>query len=542
MPTIRRPFASSAAHTPLFDLLRRAIRTAAHSMQPGAPPEDELLAMRGQFTASRRGFLKTVGAAAIGVGISGFLPGCRTIERGKQTVRLAIVGAGMAGLNAGWKLRNAGIEPMIFEASRRTGGRMFTARDIMAKGLTTELGGEFIDTTHTEMLALATEFGLPLHDTLRPSEASLVREMFFFDGKVYTEAEVIADFKPLAARIKADYDQLPDVIDFQRTDGATFDNQSIADYLTAIGATGRLRKLLEVAYVTEYGLDLDQQSAINFLFLIGEDLAPAGEAFSIFGPSDERYKVEGGNQRIVDELATRLAENIQTEHRLEAIRPHGGRGLTLTFQQGNGGAVDVHAEAAIITLPFSVLRSVDLSALDLPPVKRRAIAELGYGTNAKLMVGMKRRLWREQGYVGYCFTNEAAQMGWDNSQMQPGTEGGFTLFSGGAAGLTVGNGTPAAQAERLLPGIEKIYPGITAQQNGNIERFHWPSYPHALGSYSCYKPGQWTTIAGAEKLSIGNLYFAGEHCSYDFQGFMEGAATTGKSVAEEIIAVVRNKG
>ncbi|MCE7934984.1 MAG: hypothetical protein DYG96_10365, partial [Chlorobi bacterium CHB2] len=63
MPTIRRPFASSAAHTPLFDLLRRAIRTAAHSMQPGAPPEDELLAMHGQFTASRRGFLKTVGAA-----------------------------------------------------------------------------------------------------------------------------------------------------------------------------------------------------------------------------------------------------------------------------------------------------------------------------------------------------------------------------------------------------------------------------------------------------------------------------------------------
>lgn len=64
---------------------------------------------------------------------------------------------------------------------------------------------------------------------------------------------------------------------------------------------------------------------------------------------------------------------------------------------------------------------------------------------------------------------------------------------------------------------------------------HWPGYQFTLGSYSCYKVNQWTTIAGAEFESVDNLHFAGEHCSYDFQGYMNGGAETGRRAAEEIL-------
>ena len=53
-------------------------------------------------------------------------------------------------------------------------------------------------------------------------------------------------------------------------------------------------------------------------------------------------------------------------------------------------------------------------------------------------------------------------------------------------------------------------------------RFHWPSHPWTRGSYACYQVGQWTTIGGAEGERVGNLHFAGEHCSLRAQGFMEG--------------------
>jgi len=98
--------------------------------------------------------------------------------------------------------------------------------------------------------------------------------------------------------------------------------------------------------------------------------------------------------------------------------------------------------------------------------------------------------------------------------------------------------SPAQQAAHLLPGLERAFPGLTAAQNGRVERFHWPTYPLLRGRYACYKPGQWTTIAGAEGRPVGNLFFAGEHCSYDFQGYMNGAAETGRTAAEAILARV----
>ena len=60
--------------------------------------------------------------------------------------------------------------------------------------------------------------------------------------------------------------------------------------------------------------------------------------------------------------------------------------------------------------------------------------------------------------------------------------------------------------------------------------------PHLLGSYSCWKVGQYTEFAGYEGVRQGTCHFAGEHCSINFQGYMEGAAEEGCRAAQEIIA------
>ena len=93
-----------------------------------------------------------------------------------------------------------------------------------------------------------------------------------------------------------------------------------------------------------------------------------------------------------------------------------------------------------------------------------------------------------------------------------------------------------------MRGIERAYPGATRERNGKVSRFHWPTFPWTKGSYSCYKPGQWTTIAGSEGLPVGNLFFAGEHCSYDFQGYMNGAAQSGADTAKAVMAKVSGIG
>ena len=151
----------------------------------------------------------------------------------------------MAGLNTAYKLQKAGLRATIYEGADRTGGRMFTATNLLGDGLTTELGGEFIDTSHDEMLALMDEFKLERLDT--QDLGSLKPETYFINGRHYTQAQAARAFVPLAKQILEDYDSMGEVVNYETEGGgAAFDKMSIAQYFDKIGATGWMRELLDV--------------------------------------------------------------------------------------------------------------------------------------------------------------------------------------------------------------------------------------------------------------------------------------------------------
>ena len=60
--------------------------------------------------------------------------------------------------------------------------------------------------------------------------------------------------------------------------------------------TGLPTKILRAAYVGEYGLEIDQQSALNLLMTMGDKTPP--NEFRIFGPSDERFHIVEGNDTV----------------------------------------------------------------------------------------------------------------------------------------------------------------------------------------------------------------------------------------------------
>jgi monoamine oxidase len=515
-----QPIYRSAGRTPLFATLKRVLHLAQIANQKSTPPIDELIEIAHTQRWTRRRFLKTsvVGAAMTFIGSR--LPSVAFAGQNKATApKIVIVGAGIAGLNAAYTLKKAGIHAEIYEGSSRTGGRIYTVKDVLAPGLVSHLGGSFINTNHTEMLALAKEFNLELRDIWEDNE---LLDANYFGAQHYTEKQLADALQPLVARMKLDFDSLGEIVNFES--GATqLDNTSLAEYLEKIGASGWIRDYLEMICVTEFGLDADQQSCLNLLLTLSTN-----SEVELFSEHDERYQVKGGAQRITDELARRLDGQIHYYYRLEAIRSK-ANGLTLTFQ--GPSAVDIEADVVIVTIPFSVLRLVDMK-MALPPFKKKAINELGYGTNSKVLAGFNKRIWRELGYYGDVLTDESFQCAWDNSAMQEGQAGGMTFCPGGQAGVNVSR----VGLNPLLFDLEKVFPGITAEYNGSLAFWHWPSFPLSLGSYSCYKPGQWTSIAGAQIKPVGNLFFAGEHCSMEFYGFMNGGAETGKQVAKTLIA------
>ena len=501
----------------------------------------------------RRSFLSNAAKLAAGTAMLPLIESCTktadsltpgTLEgldsaaaRTASTPTIAIIGGGIAGLHAAYVLKNAGYTATVYEAASRVGGRMFTARNMMGQGLYTELGGEFIDSIHTDMLNLAKTFGLELLDTKLPNTSPLKGQAYFFNGRHYSEQEVVDAFMPYVTKIKADQQGMSALItaDSSSDHDKMLDNMSIAQYFDRIGLNGWLRNLLDVAYVTEYGQPIQLQTALNFLWMISPKVTDG--SFEVFGYSDERYKIKGGNDQIITKLAAVLKGQIQTAHELTSISQNKNGSQNLTFKLASGTKT-VTADFVIMTIPFTLLRNVAVSPA-WPDWKRKAIFDIGYGNNSKLLIGFKNRYWNKLGYAGYYFTDNMLQSGWDNSELQTPTEGGLTIYSGGQQALNVGSGTTAGQVSQHLPLLDQMYPGASANLNGKMERFIWPTYKWTKCSYTCFKPGQYTTIAGNEIKPVNNIYFAGEHCSYDYQGFMNGGAETGRRAAEAVIKKVK---
>ncbi len=518
------------ARTPAFGFLARAIALAKASETRDRPVADCLAAFEADTVIwSRRHFLRASGYAATAAALSA----CVTTGGVGGEAEVVVVGAGIGGLVAAWRLKQAGVRVTLHEAQPRVGGRMWSSADYFADGQVVELGAELIDTPHSHMRGLAEEFGLILDDF---SSDAPVREAetWYFGGLRYTTEQVAEAFKPVAAAIIRDMapfaDALPSVR--QPEPGRALDGLSISQWLAREGVSGWLQALIEVAYTTEMGLDCDEQSALNLLSLIGTE---PGE-FVVFGASDERFHVRGGNDLIVRRLGQKLAANIEPESRLVALEQAADGRYRLSFSRG-GITREVSASHVVLALPFTMLRQVEIR-LPLPPAKAKALAKLRYGTNAKLMIGFSERLWRTRhDAAAASFSDLPYQTSWETTRLQPGSGGVLVNFVGGRHGVAIGAGTASEQAAKTVADLDRLYPGLAALRTDQKQmRLHWPSNPFVGGSYSCYQPGDWTSLRGAIGDPVGRLHFAGEHASFDNWGFMEGGAETGTKAADAILA------
>jgi monoamine oxidase len=516
------------ARTRLFSALKRWSKLTQGALASGIPVTEHAAMERERFNLGRREFLRKTAVGAGVLTLSGSMPllsACGDSAGG--AARIAIIGAGMAGLMCARTLEKAGYRATLYEAHNRVGGRMWTQRDLPG-GQLLELGGELIDTEHMVLRTLATELDLTLDD-LADYDAEVQAEVFYMGGRVVSEEEILTAWAKVHGQIAADLA----AADSDEAELTRLDALSLHDYLAGLpNLEPTLRDILDLAYVCEYGLPTQEQSAMNLIWLIGLD---SPDTFEIFGTSDERFHTHQGNDALPTRVAEALESKVETGHRLVRVttRPDGRH--RLTFEVGRT-TVEATYDHVVLTLPWTILRDVEFLPA-LPEAKAFMIANLGYGTNAKLMLGFDSRPWRKtHGKSGSTLTDNGPQTIWETSRGQAGAEGILTVFTGGAEGLIVGGSSAEARALAYLRKLEVIYPGVqAAYRPGSAVRMHWPTFEFMKGSYACFKPGQ-AIWSGTEGERVGNLHFAGEHTSVDFQGYMEGAAESGIRAAEEIVA------
>jgi monoamine oxidase len=530
------------ARSPLFDLFRQTTRIALASEREGVPSREAAEAMR----VSRRALLK--GATAVGAGLAvGLAPEARAGKPGRsEPLSVGIVGAGIAGLACAYELKRAGIAATVHEANERPGGRIFSMGEafpgpVSFPGQVVERGGEFIDTAHKTMLGYAQEFKLAKEDVTRPPG----EVFYYFGGQRYPESVVVDEYRALVSAMRPDLRALSGAptADVHTEVDRQFDLMDIRTYLETRGAGPVVKAAIIAAYEAEYGLAAHEQSCLNLLFFIR---ANRRSRFEPFGGSDERYHLVGGNQQIPRELAARLPGQLRYGERLERVRKTAAGAVELTLRRGSTSITATY-DAVVLAVPFTVLRNVALDvSLGLPAWKAYAIQHLGYGTNAKMMVGFNGPFWGELGSNGTSYSDlPNHQTTWETNPASATSQSAvLTDYSSAARGKLLDPRNTAREAERFVADLNKVFPGASEKVRRDSSRKivahleHWPSNPNTLGSYTCYTPGQFTTICENEGKPVGNLFFAGEHANsfYMWQGFMEGAALSGKDAASAILA------
>ena len=507
--------------------LQHALRQAQAAHGPVSAPR-----------LSRRRLLGT----ALAVGGHGLAPRLALGRPGDP--RIAIVGAGIAGLTAAWQLRKKGLKATVYEARGRVGGRMLSRVGMVEPGIVDDFGGSFVNTDHTDLRALLKEFDHSLYDRRTdPGRLDVRKTAWFVDHRTVDEAEIADGLRLIAHQIVADAERVD--ADFDRL-APQFDRLTAKAYLDQHAGLIRApfaRQLLENAIRSEYGAEPEQSSALQLLFLLP---TVRGKAVELLAYSDEAHVVREGSGRLPERMAARLGEQVQLGMPLIALAD-AGRGYELTFA---GGASDtarrVRADLVILALPFTTLRRVKL-ALDLPALLRRCINEVGLGLNEKLFVGYRERVWhREDGFAVEHWVDDSLDfpLVWDDSQRQPGQRHGvLNFFVGGDQVAPALAGSTAKVGRRFVAQLDKALPGTAAFATGNYLRTRWSREPYTRGSYTNLMPGQYTRFAANRwieaddpdervEVGFGNLLFAGEHTSDEFYGFMNGGAQTGRLAAE----------
>ncbi len=472
--------------------------------------------------------------------------------------RIAIVGAGIAGLNAALTLQDAGLSSTIYEASGRVGGRMHSDATTWGEGMVSDWCGEFIDSDHVTLLALIKRFGLKsinLGQHVPPHAQSL---LYLFNHYATDLSDGFQSIYPTLAQ-QVQEAGFPTTYDHFTPAGYRLDHLSVYDWIEQYVEGGHdtpMGHMLDGACTGFFGLDTHMQSSLNLVYMFGprgsEETEEAEDGASIgSGPMRGSYKIAGGSQQLPLSIASSLPQgSIHLHHQLIALRRNSDDTITLSFVAPTG-PLEVTYDHVILTLPFSTLRHVDYGQAEFDELKRIAIAQLGYGTISKLFLQFDTRYWYQQGGPwpannnGFFITDLPIQVLWDVSLGQSGTGGLLVDYTSGPRGAaynppapyTTSADTPEIQfyAQRCLEELEKVFPGISSHFTGKAALSYPTGDPYLRGSYSCWLVGQYTLFAGYERVRQGPIHFAGEHCSILYQGYMEGAARTGALAAREVL-------
>ncbi len=435
-------------------------------------------------------------------------------------VSVLVVGAGLAGLCAARDLAARGADVKVVDARDRVGGRVVTVRDGFTDGQHAEAGADMIDEAHVEIRNLAADLNLPLVRILNGGFGSV---RLGAGGKVRVVKRaalrgwerLATALAPLAHRYRLGERRWDTPI------ASELAIRSVAQWLTDTEADEELRQTATCLR----GFFLADPEHLSLLALVDQF---ASEDAPLPG---RMYRIEGGNDRLATALAAALGDRVVTSTELVAMSQRGSR-VRASLKQGRQ-TVQMAVDYVVLTAPATLLRRIPMTPA-LPAPQHDAIARLTYGRATKTLLQFPQRFWKSGARPRAFGSPLPLGAVWDANEEQRGRPGILTLLAGGSASdathdLITRDGT--AGLARSLTWL-----GYRDQPVTGSNRVRWEADPWARGGYAVFDPEFDPALRGWLARPFGRLFFAGEHTSLRWQGYMNGAVESGRRAAAEIAA------
>jgi monoamine oxidase len=434
-------------------------------------------------------------------------------------VRVLVAGAGLAGLAAAHDLAALDADLTVVDARGRVGGRVWTIRDGFAETQHAEAGGDMIDEAQHEIRNLAEELGLRLTKILRT-------------GFGYARLDDSGRPRIVQRQVRSGWDRLAHALEpwsrryrlaEQRWDSpvsSALARQTVAQWLDEIGADDELR----ATAVGLRGFFLADPEELSLIALV-DQFAGSDEL-----PFGAMYRIEGGNDRLAAALTAPLGERIQLNTEVVAVS-HRGSNVRATVRRGRTTST-ITCDYVILALPAPLVRRIPITP-GLPPQQHEAFARLAYGRATKSLLQFSRRFWRAPGRPRALGTSLPLGAFWEANEEQRGRPGILAFLAGGGASDL----TQQMVAKAGLPALADALDWLGGSRSDLVaaRQIVWEDDPWSRGGYAFFDPGFDASLRPWLARPCGRLFFAGEHTSMKWQGYMNGAVESGRRAVAELV-------
>ncbi|HEX2127700.1 MAG TPA: FAD-dependent oxidoreductase, partial [Solirubrobacterales bacterium] len=451
--------------------------------------------------------------------------------RSRRT-EVAIVGAGLAGLAAARALRGAGRKVVVLEARDRVGGR--TLNHELGDGKALELGAQWVGPTQDRMYELIAELGLETFPTYGEGKSLFERggRVSKYSGTIPTGANPVGLVQVGIAmrRLNSMARQVPLEAPWEAPKAEDWDSQTFETWMRRNVRSKSARDILRLAIIGVWAVEPRDVSLLHVLFYTRS--AGTLELLTDAEGGAQQDRVIGGTQLISIRMAKELgARAVELSTPVRAIS-HGTGGVTV-----HSDGVTLRAKRAIVAIPPTLAGRIAYDP-PLPAVRDGLTQRMAMGSVVKCMAIYESPFWRERGLSGAITSvTGPVSVGFDNSPPD-GDPGVLMGFLEGGAARAHADLDMDERRDAVAACFARMFGPEAANPIDYVDR-SWRSEEWSRGCYGGFMPpGAWTDHGGALREPIGPLHWAGAETATVWNGYMDGAVTSGERAASEVLAAL----